>query len=80
MNFLRKDINYTTDVKIYSQFGPPFLTTMFVSFHAIAIHNPRALMKVKYDEKQINMIHQDYLVKRTNLSIMYQVNKMVLLP
>ena len=42
---------------VFEKFGPPFFTTMFV----------------KFNDSNINMIHQEYLVQNTSASVMIQV-------
>ena len=42
---------------VFEKYGPPFFTTMFV----------------KFNDSNINMIHQEYLVQNTSASVMFQV-------
>jgi len=43
---------------VFEKYGPPFFTTMFV----------------KFNDSNINMIHQEYLVQNTSASVMFQTS------
>ena len=77
LNSAQKDYK---EKPIWERYGPTFFTSMFVRFVLFVIRVTltgfnKDCLKVHYNDSSIGMIHQDYLVTHSNISIMYQVRQ-----
>ena len=62
------------DNPIWERYGPTFFTSMFVSLRGVNYLMIEIVVEVRYNDPGIGMIHQDYLVTRSNISIRIEVS------